>query len=235
MTLATTVGRATALLGLPEMPGVVSSPDPIARQMLALAVLDAEDLARRADWPGITRERTFTTVASIAQPGALPADFGRMAFRESDRGDLYDVGRRMGIAGPASSAQWRELTSGFAAWTVGWRIAGGVLEMAPAPPAGRTMRFDYVTENLFRSGDGVGKAEWTDGDTCLLPERLITLGLVWRFKAAKGLEYAEDMATAEREIEREIGQAGGGRRVLIAGRPRAHAETYAFPGVLGRP
>lgn len=200
--------------------------------MLELARLDAEDLAGRIDWDALVKEQTFVTIAGSDQPGAIPSDFGRFPFRKDDRGELYDVRRREGIAGPASDNQWRRLDN-FTGWTSSYRIMGGLLMMRPPPGAGLTIGFTYVSKNLFVSTGGVTSDDWNaDSDICLIPERLIILGVVWRWKQAKGFEYAEDLRTAEMEIEKMAGTTRG-RRMLTIGSSRLRADDYAFSGVLG--
>jgi hypothetical protein len=207
--------------------------DPLALGMRELARIDAEDLAGRIDWDGLIREHTFTTVANTVQAGALPDDFGRFPFRQDDRGELYDVARRDGLAGPTNDHQWRRVTNGFAGWTTGWRTIGGVLQMAPAPPAGLTISFSYVSKHLFELGV-VGSEDWTsDADVCRIPESLITLGVIWRWKQAKGYEYAEDMRTAELAVERAAGSTRG-RRMLTIGTSRLRADDFAYPWALGQ-
>lgn len=234
MSILTAVQSAARLCGQPVPSSALMSTDKTGLLMAELARVDAEDLAGRYDWPNLTKERSFTTLAGIDQTGALPADFARFANRTDDRGTLYDVARMEGIAGPANEAQWRSIVDGLQGWSVTWRLFGGVLQMAPAPPAGRTMRFEYVSNALWRPTSGADKTAPTqDTDTCLIPESLIALGIVWRWKQGRGFEYGEDLRTAELQIERAIGQSAGGRRVLISGRPRLRAEEYAWPGVLG--
>lgn len=239
MSLLSVVRRAALLAGQPQPTTVAASPDRTALLMAELARVDAEDLSGRFDWPGLLRDRAFTTVAAVDQPDALPDDFGRMAAATDDRGQIYDVARREGIAGPASADQWRVMLDGFVGWTTAWRVFGGALQLAPAPPAGRAMRFAYVTRNLYLAGSTPKPAWEADTDTCRIPEDLIALGVLWRWKQGRGFEYAEDLANAERAIERAVGQAAGGRRQLVMGRTRWGAPLAdgavvpAYPGTLG--
>ena len=63
-----------------------------------------------------------------------------------------------------------------------------------------------------------GKAEFTaDDDSSYLSEELIIQGLRWRWKQAKGLPYAEDMETYERNVSKAIGEDGGASALSIAG------------------
>ncbi len=96
------------------------------------------------------------------------------------------------------------------------------------------MRFEYVSKNLYADADGNPKPEWTaDTDVCRIPERLVELGVIWRWLQFKGLDYGEAMTNAEKAFAQLSGSDGGGRGVLKAGRARLKAEEYAFPGVLG--
>jgi len=57
----------------------------------------------------------------------------------------------------------------------------------------------------------------SDDDGTFLDEELLILDIKWRFLAAKGLDYAEDMATAEREITKALGEDGGSGALDIGG------------------
>ena len=53
------------------------------------------------------------------------------------------------------------------------------------------------------SSGGTGQSTWAaDSDTANIPERLISLDITWRWLRSKGMDYAEDMSTFEREFER---------------------------------
>ncbi|MDB5280913.1 MAG: hypothetical protein JWR61_5868 [Ferruginibacter sp.] len=233
MTLLSTVQRA-AILCVQDRPSSAASSDlPNPVLLTELARIDAEELAERIDWPQLLTEATFTTVASVAQASALPADFARFPFRKDDRGAIYDVARKQGIAGPATEEQWRTLTNGYSGWTASFRIFGDVLQMAPAPSAGLSMSLTYITTKLYRDVDGVAKDTWSaDTDTCRIPENVIALGVRWRWKQSKGFDYAEDMRSAEEAIARASGVAAGGRRMLVVGRSRLRGDT-PYDGTLG--
>jgi hypothetical protein len=235
VTLLTTIQRAAVLIGIEPPPIVVNSTDATARQLGELARIDAEELAARFDWNSLLRDATFTTVDGSDQLGALPADFGRFPFKQDGHGELYNPGQRRGIAGPASTAQWRRtLDFNTGGWTSTWRINAGVLQIGPTA-AGQSLTFRYVTNALYRPATGADKATWSaDTDTCLIPEGLIALGAIWRWKQAKGFDYGEDMQTAEQQISRAAAADGGGPRTLVMGRVRLPVDTdRALEGVLG--
>ena len=57
----------------------------------------------------------------------------------------------------------------------------------------------------------------TDADTPKHSEQLIVLGLIWRWKAAKGLDYAEDFAKYERRVVDAMGRDAGKARLFMDG------------------
>jgi hypothetical protein len=76
------------------------------------------------------------------------------------------------------------------------------LLITPVPAAGADLMFEYHSRCWLTSVDGVTyRTAWaSDDDVALLDEDLMTAGLVWRWKQAKGLEYAEDFAKYERRV-----------------------------------
>ena len=67
--------------------------------------------------------------------------------------------------------------------------------------------FEYLSNFWVESSGGTAKAAFTDDtDTVLYSEHLLELGLVMKLRQAKGLPWATDMDTFEREKERLMGQ-----------------------------
>jgi hypothetical protein len=81
------------------------------------------------------------------------------------------------------------------------------------------------------SGD---KAAFTaDADAFVLPERLLKLDLIWRWRALKRMEYSEDMVNFNMAMEKAISKDKG-TRILVAGRQRIpYNVRNAYPGPLG--
>ena len=91
----------------------------------------------------------------------------------------------------------------------------GVINITPAPAVSRSFRYTYVSRYFARptaeTTDVNDKAAFdVDTDESRLSEELLTLDLVWRWKKAKQLDYAEDLADFERQKEMDI--AADGRR-----------------------
>lgn len=231
MSLLSTIQRAATLAGYTRPGAAAQAPDSAIAQMVELARQDAEELAARIDWSALVRQHVFTTTAGYNQTNGLPTDYGRMTFG----GRIRQNNRLWTLDGPTSNDDWdRMIDFPQIAYPSNWRIFGGALQLLPAPAAGETVRFDYVSSNLYKAAGGTLKATWdADTDVCVLPESVISLGVVWRWRALKGLEYGEHMMNAEAAIQRAAGSDGGGKPVLTARRRTRHWGDFAYPGVLG--
>lgn len=90
------------------------------------------------------------------------------------------------VFGTLTPSQWQQLKAQNVTgpWNQ-FRIRGGNLLFIPAPSAGDTCAFEWVSKNFCQSSGGTGQSAWTaDTDTGLLSEDLMKLGLIWRWKAA---------------------------------------------------
>src|SRR5260370_2314678 len=110
------------------------------------------------------------------------------------------------------------------------------MEISRALPVGDPARFYYTSTQPVAAGAGLAgsKAAFTaDADVLVLPERLLTLGLIWRWRSQKRMEYSEDMTNFEIAKSEEITKDKG-RRIISVGRQRAPGGvSIAYPGRLG--
>lgn len=150
----------------------------------------AADVARYQDWQALQSVATITGDGSLAQFD-LPADYDRMML--SSRVDDL-AGWFWGYASFEDLSQFlRAEASGFNPWPGGWIISGNKLKFSPAPAAGQTATFPYVSKNYARASDATPKAQFdADTDGFVLDERLLTLGLVWRWRENKKLDASGD-------------------------------------------
>ena len=216
MSLLTIVQSAARRVGIGRPALVAASTDDLTLQLLDLAQESVEEIGKRHGWRMLRVPTTFLTVAAQAQPNALPADYDRMAPGQT----FWNQTQRMPVVGPASAEDWTRLNALASASVPNlvYRLAGTGLMLYPVPPAGQTIAFEYVSGKRILAADGVTrKAGFTaDDDTVLFPEHLVTKDLTWRWKAMKGLDYAEDMATFERAYEREAAADRGEGEVATA-------------------
>lgn len=213
MSILTIIQGAADLIGLPR-PSSISATDTSTRQLLALAQEEGEELARRHDW------RALIIPASITGDGTsllfdLPVDFQRLAGGAALWRENTLV---MPLVGPVSQADWVAITNSI---TVGvqkaYRLVSGQIEIYPAMAAGEVVKLEYLSSHFVLSSDGLTRrSEWKqDTDYTGLPERLLRLGLRWRWRAQKGLDYAQAQDTYEQELSREAFADRGARPIAF--------------------
>jgi hypothetical protein len=190
-------------------------------QLLSLANKEGVELAARADWQVLTKEKTFLTTAAETQIGGLATDYGHYLIDS-----MFNRSAIRKIAGPLTPYEWQaeKAMPVYTAVDPAFRIRGNALLFTPSNvTAGQTIAYEYISLNWVLAVDGVTyKASFTaDTDTTLLNEPLMTDGVVWRFKAAKGFEYGQDFAKYEADVARLSAQDAGGR-------PRANLQ-YGIP------
>lgn len=172
---------------------IVNNTDATAKQLYRLANRTGHAL-KRTGWQVLRADHTFT-LATATQTYALPADFGYIVPNTTwDRSDDREV------LNPLSPQQW--------AFSKGWglvtglnrraRIKGGLLEFdqtVTSADNGKTIAYEYVSDYWAESSGGTDQAQFSaDTDVSKLDDELMTLGIIWRFKKAKGLDYADDLA-----------------------------------------
>jgi hypothetical protein len=102
------------------------------------------------------------------------------------------------------------------------------------PSDTQTATYPYITKNWARSAALTdGPAFTADDDTFLLPERLLTLGLVWRWRENKKLDASGDQEAFVKALD-EYGAKDKGSRVIRRRASRGIPGTYAaWPWELG--
>lgn len=217
MSLLTIVQEVAGSLNIPVPTSVFGNTASDAILFKVLANREGKELARRHNWQAIVVEHTWTTTATVAQSLALPSAYDRLPPDV----EIWDRTGNARLSGPVSSREWMQLQAGTSGSVAGcWRIIGGVLNVYPAPTAGKTFALEYISKNWCESSGGTDQSAWAaDTDVGLIREDLMALGLTWRWLKAKGMDYAEDFATYEREVEKASARDRG-LRVMVVGKAR---------------
>ncbi len=218
MSLLTMTQQVCRRIGITAPTSVSSSSDPQIIQLMGIANEEGQDLSARYPWQALIQESTFTTVATEAQ-GAITTLAGT-SFRYILNDIMWDRTLLRPVFGPVTPSDWqnlkaRSLTGPFSQF----RIRGGSLKFIPVPVAGDTIAFEWVTKNWVTvASDSSTSSTWTaDADTGLLDEEIMAMGIIWRWKAAKGLDYSEDYAKYERLVADQMGRDGGKARLNLNG------------------
>lgn len=214
MSLLEIIQASADRMGLVTPTAGIGASDATAKQLVALAKQDVAELGRAHPWQAITKETTFTSTATEAQANAIPEDFDRFLY-----GSMYNRTRKRIVAGPLTPREWQDL-KGRSAVVVydAFRHRGNSLIFQPTPTAGETYAFEYVSKYVVTDATGVTEqlTFQDDTDQPLLDQELITLGVIWRYLKAKGLDYAEPFRDYQMMKKQLMARDGGQRGVNLA-------------------
>lgn len=210
MSLLTTVQNFCRRTNLPAPATVYGSSDTQVLQVMALLEEIGNDMARRGSWQGITFEANLTTTATEDQ-GAMTT-ICPTGFRNILNYTIWSRSRRLPVCGPLNDRQWQMLKALFVNGPYyRYRIRGDHLLVNPTPPAGEEWYFEYVSKNWITDSTGATYRQYfaADSDLIVVPEDVLLMGLRWKWKAEKGLDYSEDFRTYESQFKDAVGQDGG--------------------------
>jgi hypothetical protein len=181
-------------------------------QLVSLAKQEGKELARRHAWQKITKEKTFTATATETQATAIPSDFDRYVDET-----MFNRTRKRHVYGPLTPQEWQFQKSVITSMIVeNWRQRGDSVMITPTATAGDTYAYEYISLNWCASSGGTEQSTWaSDTDVGLLSEDLIRLGVIWRFRMAKGFSYDEQFRSYEIQLAQAIARDGGKRTLNI--------------------
>ena len=208
MTALSIVQNVCGRLGL-QVPAVVfASTDQQVIQLRSLMNQEGADLADKLNWQDLQTEWNFDTVATAVQTSAIASDFDRII-----NGTMWDRTSDRPVYGPLNALEWQREKAGptFTSVYYAFRIRGNDMLITPTPTAGLSIYYEYVTNQWATDTTGAtGKTAMTaDDDVAKLSEEIITLGVIWRFKQAKGLMYDQEKMTYDDEIAQTMARDGG--------------------------
>lgn len=212
MTLLQLVTAVFQRVGLTAPTTVVGNTDENVLRILALANEEGEQLSARYDWQGLIREETHTTLAAESQ-GLITTICG--SDFDHIRNETFWNRTKNRPWYPVDATQWQQMkASGITGPVEYFRIRGNYLLALPTPAAGETLAFEWVTKQWCEASGGSGQDAWAaDTDVARLPDKLMKAGLLWRWKQAQGLEYAEDFNKYESLVADAMSSDGAKRRI----------------------
>lgn len=184
-------------LNLPSPTTAAQSADPQIQQIVALALKEAEWQLGQYDPQVCTLEGTFTTVAAETQVANIATTFPGLKAIINDT--LWNRDLRRPVFGPMTPQRWEQLKAMVmqGPWNQ-YQIRGNAILFIPVPTAGQSIWFQYKSTNWCQSASGTPQSRFmADTDVLLLDENVFKLGIEWRWKKAKGLDYAQDFADYE--------------------------------------
>lgn len=190
--------------GIPKPTAVVSSTDETVLQIWGLLNDEVMELGERADWTWLRTKFTFTHANGtdyLALALSSLAGYKRIIPQT-----LWNTTTNLPLNGPIPAAVWRQLITLNAAGAMeNFRLYAGGLYIFPYIAAQSYSGEYQSTYAVLASDNTTTKGTFTDdADTPRLPDRIVYAGLRWRWKAAKGQAYAEEMRTYEIMVAAEM-------------------------------
>lgn len=217
MSLLTVIQKSCRLLSLPVPTEVVASTDVQVQQLYELANEEGNELASSYDWQLLRKQWIFSSAANPDQPLAVPEDWDRFLANT-----FFNRSQQRSVIGPITPQQWQaiqaqpQLNRVFLAFIQ----RGGEFLVTPTPAAGETIAYEYVTKNWVHAADDIEETYsdyQADSDVAFLDEKIIILGVRWRFLKSKGLDYAEDFRTYMSERTQKQARDGGNGMITTTG------------------
>jgi hypothetical protein len=148
---------------------------------------------------------------------------------------MWDIGNKRPLVGPLSIDKWlRLVVDAQQSIDKYWALIGNKVNILPVPATTDSFVYSYQSKNWVYASDGAtSKASFTnDDDTPRLPDELLMLELVWRWKKSIGIDYGEDMASCNRMKEMMIAADRGPRIITLAQPFRDGVPSGFWPGVV---
>jgi hypothetical protein len=228
MTVLNAIRNVATVISLDLPATVFSSSEREHVELRTLANTCAGHIARDYEWQALKRPATLAGDGVTAEFD-MPDDYDRML----KEGALWSSRRQSPLTHVTSTDRWLELDiRQFGFVTGAWTIIADRINIKPAPANGEAVKFYYMSRKWAKDEAGVPKAAFlTDSDSFRLSERLLELGMIWQWKAAKKLPYAQERDDYEDAREKLI-LADKGSRILRVGRirlPRDGQISYPTP------
>ena len=217
MTILTVTEGVAAVIGIDVPTVLYSSTDREHVELQHIANEMAERIWKAHDWELLKTLATLSGDGSVTT-FALESDFGRFIKDVN----LWSSRIQTPLTQIISSDSWLELDIRSFQFVIGvWTKIGGQIGIKPAMTATETAKFYYISDLIIDPATGANKTAFTlDTDVFRLDERLLKLGMIWQWRANKGLPYAEDLENYETLLGQLI-KEDKGVTILHVGKARA--------------
>ncbi|WP_192248471.1 phage adaptor protein [Mesorhizobium caraganae] len=232
MTALELLQRTVRLLGITSPPtSLVGTDDDQITNLLEILTDVGQDIASRHDWSKLAGTFSFVSDGNNSQSAPFASDWSRSFPNAS----VWRSGSLLvPLSGPCPPDIWhRLLTLPGIRFPGYWRMFGGEIEIIGVP-ASETVSVEYVSDAwVIDADDGSFKDTVSkDGDTFRIPDRLLRLAVIWQWRSFKGLSYAEEMSTFEKQLERDIAADRSARPMSTTTPYVPDARNLAWPGLV---
>lgn len=229
MSVLATIQSVSASIALDRPEVVFSSQEREHVELQTLANTAGLHIARDYEW------QALKVVGTLVGDGAtaafdLPGDYDRML----KKAELRSLRHMSALTHITDSDQWLDMDIRQFNQVAGmWTIYGGQIHIRPAPAAGEEVKFFYMTKDWAQDDQGSLKSGFAqDTDRFRLSESLLELCMIWRWRAQKGLAYAQDQDNYE-DAKEKLQSADKGARIIAIGKARHHrGAAVAYPAAV---
>ena len=210
-----------------------TSSDVFEQEITDLVNEVAKDICKYNDWQALTKIYNLPS-DGVTQAFDLPADYDRQLVVT----DIQDLNNWVWGYEHATNineflyykARGPQITPGA------WIMYNNQLNFYPAPVAANTATFPYISKNYALDSNNSGKSEFTaDTDNFIINggEDLLTLGLVWRWRENKKLDYTGDQEAFTMRADQLAAKDKGSNVYRDRSRTRFLNTRIAWPFTLG--
>lgn len=235
MTILSVAKLAAVKLNRAQPTTLFSTTDSFAAELLLAAQETAESLVKEEhDWRDLTALATCQGDAStVVFPLATVAPGYERLIKNAK---LHSLRFRNATFRAAKDLdEWLFFKDNLLVGSPGnWVLLNKSVQIFPAMPVNDTGRFYYISNNYALSAGAVAQSSFlADTDTFALDERLLRLGIVWRWRADKRLEYAEDLQNYEIAKAAAMGKDKGNQAIVVGRQRVSNGANVAYPAMLG--
>ena len=218
MSLIDIIQGAARRVNYPQPTVAMGTTDPNIALLIDCAQDSGDDAVERVDWQALKLQTPFSFMGdgeTAAFP--LPVGFQRLSPSDVFVSNLYPTWKLPGPVAEGDLVRLKALPMAIPVHV--WRQVGAasagtgmiipMIEFFPVLGAGEVVTFVYAQGLWITNSMG---AQYTnpvwcaDSDLSLIPERLIRLGAIWRWKRRKSFDYSEEMSDYEGALDRLGGQ-----------------------------
>lgn len=208
-----------------------SSQNTFEQEIVDIANDVASDILQYNDWQSLTKIHTITGDGTTTDFN-FPSDYGRQLLN-TDMQDMNNWAWGYEHITDMNTFIYRR-ARGFQPYPGAWIIYGDQFHFYPAPAADQSATFPYISRFYAKSNAGVSKEAFAaDDDTFALPDDLLTLGVIWKWRENKKFDYTGDQENFVQRIE-QVAAKEKGSRIM---RSRRHwggaGVSLAYPWTLG--
>lgn len=150
---------------------------------------------------------------------AMPSDFARIIDDTE-----WDKSKHWKMLGPETPQQWEWLLSGYISTgpRIRFRIFGNYFQIWPNIGTADTLGFEYISNAWATDVTNTAKTSFTaDTDTCIYPDRLMVLGLKYKYFQVKGFDTTAYYRDYMRELSIAMANDAGSPTLSLAPRQSA--------------